>query len=287
MSYLTSILAATDTTPGGRHAVRVAARLAAAKDAALTVMTVLPASDVNAGAARSFQRSLRPDRADAAPLRALRDWLQEGGPQELPGGAELLVGFGIPGIEISRLARRQSADLIVIGRRPRGPHHRLQLGETADGLVRRSDVPILFVPPHVERFRTILIALDGSTRTHHVLELGLPVSRALGAEDVRAVTVEPVLPDESATAVQPTERSRSLERTLNRHSDVAVASRPIALAVRRGSVVEEILAEAEGSEADLLVIGYRRGGPPKFVEPTEIARNLLYSAPSAVLTVPL
>jgi nucleotide-binding universal stress UspA family protein len=285
---LTSILAATDTTPGGRHAVRTATWLAEARRAALTVLTVLPASETGTESAGSQLVGRCAEPAGAAPIRALRNWLDKDEPRALPGGAELVVGFGVPGIEISRLARRRSADLIIMGRRPRGPRHPLQLGETADVLVRRSDIPIVFVPPQVERFRSALVALDGSTRSHHVLEVGLAVSGALGAVDVRAVTVEPPRPDEPNTvAAQPTGRSRGLERLLDGLGETHTATRSISLAVRCGSVVAEVLAEVEHRGADLLVIGYRRGGPPRFVEPTEIARNLLYSAPSAILTVPL
>jgi nucleotide-binding universal stress UspA family protein len=250
-------------------------------------MTVLPVSDESPESAGSQLRGRCGEQAAAEPLRKLRAWLGVDEPQGLPGGAELVVGFGVPGIEISRLARRRSADVIIMGRRPRGPRHPLQLGETADAVVRRSDIPVLFVPPQVKRFQTALVALDGSTRTHHVLDLGFAVSRALGAPDVRAVTVECPRPDElSAALVHPTERSRGLGRTLDRFGG-SVASRAIPLAVRRGSVVEQVLAEVEHRGADLLVIGYRRGGPPKFVAPTEIARNLLYSTPSAIVTIPL
>ncbi|MEO8449984.1 MAG: hypothetical protein ABI647_09350 [Gemmatimonadota bacterium] len=59
------------------------------------------------------------------------------------------------------------------------------------------------------------------------------------------------------------------------------------LAVRRGNPIEQILTQVKTIRADLLVIGYRRGGPPKITGPQDIARSLLLSAPSAVLTIPL
>lgn len=280
---LTTLLAATDATPGGRHAVRTAAQIARAADARLVVLMVRPPEgNGRVAAAGTLLSSRDPRQHESGALGELRAWLGSDEPE----GAEVVLAFGVAGVEIARLARQRGADLIVIGRHPRGPAHPLELGETADALVRRSDVPVLSVPPQVERLDSALFALDGTKRSSVVLDVGMRLAPVLGVHSARVVTVEAPDPDDAGDPAHPTGRSLQLGRSLERHR-LADAGSTVALSVRHGRVVEEVLAEAEEHAADLLVIGYRRGGPPRLVGPSEIARNLLYAAPTAVLTVPL
>lgn len=286
---LRSILAATDRSPGGRHAVRAARQLASLTGASLAIVSVEavePSGPVPAGrlvSSRMAHQATNPE------LVEFEDWLageaSTNGPGEHP---ELAVGFGVPGIEIGRFAALRSADLIVLGRRPRTPEHRLVLGETGDALVRRSGTPILFVPPEVSAFDHVLLALDATERSAEVARVGLAIAKVVGATVVEAVTVRPGAANSGpAASVLPTRRPVRLDEVLHRAGADAAELGPVALTIRQGDPIEEVLAEASASGADLLVIGYRRGGPPKFVSPTEIARNLLYAAPCAILTVPL
>jgi nucleotide-binding universal stress UspA family protein len=59
------------------------------------------------------------------------------------------------------------------------------------------------------------------------------------------------------------------------------------ISIRRGEIVREILLTVGELEADLLVIGYHRGGPPGVLEAGSTARHLAHTAPCAVLTIPL
>jgi hypothetical protein len=59
------------------------------------------------------------------------------------------------------------------------------------------------------------------------------------------------------------------------------------LRVHRGSPVRQTLAALEGSSADVLVLGVRRGGPPGDMGSGHVGRDLLQSAPGAILTVPI
>jgi len=282
------IVAATDDSPGGRHAVRTAHSLASAVDADLAILSVEavgPEGTLPAGRLASSRANEPP----AAELERLTAWLgADASRNGLVQPPELAVGFGIAGIEIGRFAGFRSADLIVLGRRPRTPEHRLILGETADTLVRRSSTPILFVPPEVTRLRHILLALDQTERSARVARVGLEFAQKVSATVVEAVTVRRDGTEESTGgSVLPTRRAVRIDQVLHRAAAEAIELGPIPLTIRQGDPIEEVLAEAASSGADVLVIGYRRGGPPKYVSPTEIARNLLYAAPCAVLTVPL
>jgi nucleotide-binding universal stress UspA family protein len=60
-----------------------------------------------------------------------------------------------------------------------------------------------------------------------------------------------------------------------------------ALEVRRGAIVEQILATVHVIGADVLVIGYHRGGLPGIIEAGSTGRRVVHTAPCAVLTIPL
>jgi nucleotide-binding universal stress UspA family protein len=114
---------------------------------------------------------------------------------------------------------------------------------------------------------------------------------ALGAgASLRMMTVETGPADEPAEAVStlPLARSARLESELQ----ALLTRSPVpgavpAVEVRRGAIVEEILATVDAVAADILVIGYHRGGLPGIIEAGSTARRLLHTAPGAVLTIPL
>ena len=54
-----------------------------------------------------------------------------------------------------------------------------------------------------------------------------------------------------------------------------------------GSAAEEILAEVASGNPDVLVFGFRRGGPPGMLEGKSIGRRLAHASPCATLTIPL
>jgi nucleotide-binding universal stress UspA family protein len=56
---------------------------------------------------------------------------------------------------------------------------------------------------------------------------------------------------------------------------------------RGGDTVDSIVAQVKRSGADVLVVGFHRGGPAEAVEGGSVARRLVHVAPCAVMTVPL
>jgi len=286
------ILVAADESPEGRHAVSIARTLAGVAGSGLTILRTveLPhAGIVPSGRIESTTDGRSPPPADRHPdLTRFVDWLGPDIGRAIGPMVEVAVAFGVPGIEIGRMAELRGVDLVIIGRRPPialdQPH---LLGDTADALIRRCDRPVLAVPESVTGLGAILAALDGSARSRPVLEGARRFAGLLGGT-VSAVTVEPLIADEEVPGVEVPRRGRSIEvRQLLFDGDGRSSRRSPALSVRRGSPVEEILAEVKAAGTSVLVVGYRRGGPPRRVDPTEVARNLLYSAPCAVMTVPL
>jgi len=276
---LQHIVVAADETAASREAIRTALRWATPAGARVTIISVSEPGTIPALAgAGAFSA---PDQPSSPALDSIQRWLLPELAREpawpVP---ETAMAVGIPSIEIARFADEASADLLVIGRKQRSAAARLLVGDTADAVARRSRVPCLFVPTPIDVPITILTALDGSTRCLNVLAATRSIANALCAS-LELVTVEPMRqnePHELAPSL-PTARTVNLRCMLDEEGD--------ALRVRRGEVVTEILHEISATEAQVLAVGYHRGGPPGVLELGSVARRLAHSAPCAVLTIPL
>jgi len=285
---LKHIVAATDESDAGRQAVRVAADIAARASARVTVLRVMAVEATRHLVAAGNGVSPDRERPDPTALAHLRRWLMA----DVLGAAEieavkLATVAGVPGIEICRFAERTEADLLVLGRKRHSPMMRLLLGDTADAVARRSRFPGLFVRPGLSTIRRMLVALDGTDRGMNVLNHACDFAQQVGA-DLQAITVEGAPADEPLQLVSslPVARSVSLEARMQ--ALVTQKRLPaIPLAIRRGDIVERIVAEAQEIESDILVVGYHRGGPPGIIEAGSTARRLVHASPCAVLSIPL
>lgn len=284
---LSHITVAADESDAGRGAVRAGMDLAARATARLTIMRTVPIPAVRVlvgvrGGSNSFV-----DEAEDSEVERLRSWLEaEVLPADHRKGVELAITCGVPGVEICRFAESRESDLLVLGRKPRSQMTRMLLGDTADAVARRSRVACLFVQPEARPIRRVLAALDGGERGLAVLTTAGGFAASIGAE-LRTVTVEhsPAGEPPELAGALPLERSarlQSLVRTV-----AGRAGRGAELQVRRGPIVEEILAAVWENQADALVVGYHRGGPPGVIEAGSTARRLAHTAGCAVLTVPL
>jgi nucleotide-binding universal stress UspA family protein len=109
---------------------------------------------------------------------------------------------------------------------------------------------------------------------------------------IRVVTVEDVdapHPQVLASPV-PLTRSSRLQReveTIVARTTGSSSPADTGVAVRRGVVVPEILAEVAASGPDVLAFGYHRDGPPGIIEGSSTARQLVHTAPVSVLAIPL
>ena len=283
---LRHILAATDESDAGRRAVRTAIDLASRAAARLTVLRVLATESsrrlVSAGSGAAENSP------DDAACSHLHRWLEAGvlTPREIS-RVELTVAAGIPGVEICRVAEQAEVDLIVLGRKRHSPMMRMLLGDTADAVARRSRVPCLFVPPGSGEVRQVLAALDGTARGINVLTGTCDFAKAAGTT-LRTMTVEHTPGGEPLDLVADLPVARS--STLHSKVQEVLARKNLEnapLAIRRGDVLERVLAEVQETGADVLAIGYRRGGPPGVLEAGSTARRLAHVAPCAVLTIPL
>lgn len=276
---LTHIMAATDESEAGRGAVRAAMELGASAGARVTAMQAIQVAAMPAGA---LGWGATQDGLGAEDVHRLeRSVMSERSAVEEAPVVTCAVAFGIPGVEIPRLAESERADLLVLGRKPRSRMVRLLLGDTADAVARRSRLPCLFVPPTGSLPSSVLVAIDGTERGMVVLSAGWDFARCIGA-DLRVLTVERVDPSEPPGLAGSVPAARSL-RVMSQVNEMVGRD----VEVRRGDAVEQILAAVDEHSPDVLVLGYHRGGPPGIIEGGSTARRLVHTAPCAVLTVPL
>ncbi len=282
------ILAATDESDAGREAVRVANNLRSRASARVTVLRVMAAEATRQLVGTTPGIGHNDAARDEPALRHLRRWLEAD--VLLPSAIQevkLATAAGVPGIEICRFAERVQADLLVLGRKRHSRLMRLLLGDTGDAVARRSRFPSLFVASGMAEIRRLLVALDGSERGMNVLNQACDFARQVGA-DLQPITVERTPANEPLELVSDLPLGRSVSLEVRTQAVLKEKGLPaVPLAIRRGEIVDRIVEEAQETDADVLVVGYHRGGPPGVIEAGSIARRLLHASPCAVLTIPL
>jgi nucleotide-binding universal stress UspA family protein len=253
MSGYKRVLAATDESEQGAHAVEIACMIARNAGAVLDVVTV----------------------RTAALTRTM---------SSVPCLTAVTELHGLPGVEVVHYADSSRADLLVLGRSSRCGTGPAMLGATSDGVIRRRQGPTLMVPREVTRMERVLVALDGSRRGVDVLGPGVEFARAMGA-DLSVVCVLPEPPGalrDDAAWVDP-RRARVLETA----AVTGNGAGPIHTTISIGEPVRHILQSLDDLRCDVLVLGVRRGGPPGELGSGHVGRDVLRAAPRAVLTVPI
>lgn len=274
------ILAAVDLSTASPKAVLAGAELAAVAKAELLVFSAIadPWRLVEPGEIEGFRRTRGGSFAGLAVAR-VTDRLRELAASAAASAPAVSyrTAFGVPSIEIARCAEQEQADLIVLGRSAREPARDGPESITTATL-RRSRVPVLIAPATHRVYARIVACIDDSPSAPTVLEAAQTIADCFGAQAVALHIVPSLTPPVGAG-----QRPRWLQR-LERAGGTVVA--PCETLVRQGDPATEILAEASRGNADLLVLGYRRGaGAGEAAEC--VGLRVLRLASCAVLAVPV
>lgn len=280
------IVVAVDDSGVSRHAMVEAVSLASRTGARVTAMTAIAARPIAAPAAALSA-------AQAAREHAMRPALDdlEARVRTASAGSGVApraeVAYGVPGVEICRFAEAEGADLLVLGRKRRSQAERLLIGDTADAVARRSRVPCLFIPGDVPVAPPVLAAVDAGPRAVRVVRAAYEFAAAMRAP-LRLITVEPgTSPEpEHLRALLVSER-RDRVAAMLRAAVPAADPDSVELLVACGDVTAEVLTAATQTGAGVLVVGYRRGGPPAMAELGSVARRVARGAACPVVTIPL
>jgi nucleotide-binding universal stress UspA family protein len=136
-----SIVCGVDFSSGSKKALRTAVDLARTNGSALTVLFSEEPMLVAAAHAAGDKRAEK-----ASTTAALERFIARAARPHSPENVRAVVTEGTPADEILKTARREDADLIVVGTRGAGNIARLLLGSTAQRVLRRARVPVLAVP---------------------------------------------------------------------------------------------------------------------------------------------
>jgi nucleotide-binding universal stress UspA family protein len=138
--------------------------------------------------------------------------------------------------------------------------------------------------------KKIVIATDGSPSAQDAVDVGLEIAAEQGG-DVTFVHVLP--PDQfitgrnAPTLVVPHEVALDESETALREAAEAAEEAGVSFAIERvsGETVPEIVAIAEATEADLIVVGSRGRGPLTSALLGSVSRGVLDHAKTPVLIV--
>jgi nucleotide-binding universal stress UspA family protein len=296
MLPFSTILCAVDFSEHSRVALARAGAWARQFKARFTVVTVVEPLLVNAAAA-AYDMDLVRDEV----VPELRDFIEKG---SVAGGAgippaEAIVLVGEPATEIVALARRQSADLIVVATHGLSGYRKMLLGSTTEKVLRQTTVPVLVAPSPEQTATTIDLSRiavgrvlapvdfkDGSVRD---VRAAAGIAKTL---DVPLLLVHVVTPVQGVERLRPhldTHNRVQLERARAQIQQLIseVGSRiDIEALVAVGSPAEEIAQIAITRGAGLIVMGLRRQEHVFGPRPGSIAYRVLGLAPARVLALP-
>jgi nucleotide-binding universal stress UspA family protein len=261
-----NILVAVDLTAASANTLKVASELGQIADARLVLAHVLdPALMLPASAQQDMKETI-----DL--------WMKPYAKKATRFAVEVVEGSLVD--ELTRLATKYDADLLVIGTHPAGTLSRLVFGSRADVLFRHVGIPVLTVGSHVhgsgERFSSILLPTDLEPHSFRAAQyavalaeefnakltlLHLPIKHDLGSAEAAMERMQQLVPEDAALWCQPEFRTVT------------------------GDPMEAIMATAANVEADLIVLGVTHYRPLADHASWSIASRVVHQAACPVLTV--
>lgn len=280
------VLVATDGSAHADRAVRLAGSLALPEGSSVRIVMALPVPASLAAATYVDGGWQVPVELAAAAASLARDGV----------AVETVVLNGHPATAITDEAAGWAADLVVCGSRGRGGLATTLLGSVAAGVVDRAHCPVLVA--RTARLRSVVLGDDGSegaAAARHLVRTWAPfaalpvrvvsVARAFVA---LATGIAPTMRAAAAAAYESEmEESRRLHRAIagSAAEELGRTGRTVTVDVREGDPAEQIVAVAEESDADLVVVGSRgRTGIARALLGS-VARHVLVDAPCSVLIV--
>ncbi len=245
------VLAATDASEHGLGAVVTGAACARRLTASLDLVSVLETRFLPFGIRATdyherFGEELR---------RKVVAQAEEAGTP----AATVHVRSGLAAPLITQMAEEFAADLVVVGAHPKPAVARFLVGSTAERVIRLAPCPVLVATEgRREPFGRILVAVDLSRQSRRVLEIASALAHAERAE-IRALYVQDRLTPMLLEGALFDEREQRDQASNQFDLILSEVSLPAELAVsreiREGHAGHEILEEARGWKADLVVLG--------------------------------
>jgi nucleotide-binding universal stress UspA family protein len=190
-----------------------------------------------------------------------------------PKAAEVVVVEGNPVQEILAQAEQIDADLLIMGTHGRSGFEALFLGSVTEKVLRSTHVPVLTVPPAVERvesvaYRTILCPIEFSDPSTRALEYALTLAKETGARLILLHVIEqlvdaPQLGQVSRFSVEEYRRYLEEDAGARLRSAVPEVARVWCTPAERvlsGKAYHVILEVADQERAEIIVMGVHGKG---------------------------
>lgn len=181
-----------------------------------------------------------------------------------PNPARLLVRVGKASEEIGRESASGEYDLLVVGKRPKKGLFKRLFPHTAEQVIKEMSCPVLIAREHAGPLRRILVCEGGQSVkllpaiTGRLKPLMQKAEKIVLLHVMSQITAMPgvrgweLRADAEELIGQHTPEGERLEYDLSALTSLGVH---VTVKVRHGVVVEEILAEAEEGNYDVIVLG--------------------------------
>lgn len=253
------------------------------------VLHVAYAFDLPAPVQSAYARAVLPDPDFLERYRRETCARLEAAVREAVPGVEVVchVVQGTAPVTLTRLAREEKADLLIVGATRRSRIWRYFLGTTAEGVVRRTPVPVLVLRAPGAEIHRVLLTTDLSASSAAVHERGVDLLDAIvdRPPELRSLLVVQDVP------VSPVLRRDALEQVAQQEVDRFVRERRprgrgVQVRTRIGNVADEVLFEAAEWRADLVVLGTHGDGGGEGATLGSVAGGVLRGATCNVLAIP-
>jgi len=270
-----------DGSAGSANAMRWAAQLASRHGAELVVMTGfvptdpdLPTQQVEAQLAEQQER--------------LEAWSSAASLGDLP--VRCVVERGDPREGIVRVAAREQADMIVVGRvgQSAGPGL-LHIGSMAEWLAHHGDHPIAVVGGAVNTtIRSVLVGVDGSQGSRAALQWVKELAAVAEVRIVVASVHQPYVEWTPPTSSKNWRRGQEDQIRQDFASDLTTDGVEFdALALRGSNAADALLQAAADERTDIVVVGARGVGGFVGLRVGGVALKTLHRADRPVVLIPL
>jgi universal stress protein E len=237
------ILVCSDGSERSRRALAFAAIIAKAREAEITILGISETRQQQGklleALAREREVLLRPDL-----------------------DLQIATKFGDPVEEIIRRTHETAYDLVVIGAERKGAEGFFLPSAKAYSITESIAPPVLVVPVARAALRRVLICTGGGTYISNAVNFTSKLAKDLAAN----VTLLTVTTQPAAMHATIFRRQENVDALLNSNSALARNLRsqkqiiersgiPVTVRIRRGIVIDQILAEIEERDYDLVVAG--------------------------------
>ncbi|MEX0601270.1 MAG: universal stress protein [Rhodothermales bacterium] len=293
------IVVPTDLSPIADEALARALEIARPTGASIEVLTVL--GQVDGDSFNPIRYSPEASARKESSTNLLRESLHALVARHDTEGVQVSVSVrkGRPLHTVLTFARRERADLLVVGTHDRGVLHHFLVGSMAEELVRRAPCSVLVVHERDERpaagVRSVLVPVDLSEATGHLLRYAATVTMMLDARMNVVHVVEPIPVLDTFSGAM---TLRDMVPDMKKHSAAELQKMldridlsfftdggDYGVFVDEGHAASSIVDRSKREEADLIIIGKRGRSAIERFFIGSVTERVVRHAPCPVLVV--